>query len=330
VKDTQKTCHAWLSFRKIIVQVFLRLPTAFSLAPTQILRYPSRMDRRAFLRSSLASSLALPAFAAAGDCPYRSQIGIQLYTLRNELDNDANATLAAVAEAGYHQVEAYGFPGNAPMIQIAKDLGLAVHSSHFDWESVTNPDKEGVTPFPKILEAAAEAGLSHLVIPYLHGHERANLDAYRQIVGRCNQAAQLAAEAGIQLAYHNHQFEFQPLDGGVTGFQIFTDDFIPEMKFEIDVFWVAVGGVRPAGLIRELEGRVSQLHLKDLKAGLQLPEFGRVPEDSFQPLGKGIIPMAAILEAATAAGVSHCHVEQDHSPDPIADIRASVEHLATL
>ena len=83
-------------------------------------------------------------------------------------------------------------------------------------------------------------------------------------------------------------------------------------------------------LIKKLSGRVSQFHLKDLKAGIPLPTFGSVPNDAFQELGDGIIPMEPIMVAAKAAGVKHCHVEQDQSPDPIASIQQSMAYLKRL
>ncbi len=290
------------------------------------------MKRRHFLQTAFASTLAIPAFALEKDNPYRKDIGIQLYTLRDQIKADVAGTIKAVAEAGYKQVEAYGFPGGeaAAMIAAAKDNGLAVNSSHFAWESVTDPDKAGVTPFAEILGKAKEAGLSHLVIPYLHGPERETLDDYKRLAERMNAGAAEARKAGIQLAYHNHNFEFQPKDGGKSGYDIFVAEFSPEMMFEVDVFWVKAGGVDPAELVRGLKGRVSQLHLKDLKGGLALPNYGGLPNDAFKELGAGVIPMGPIMEAAAAAGVAHCHVEQDHSPDPMASIRVSIRHLEAL
>jgi sugar phosphate isomerase/epimerase len=150
------------------------------------------------------------------------------------------------------------------------------------------------------------------------------------VANHANRAAALAKKAGIQLSYHNHAFEFEPREGGKTGWEVLEAEFGPDMQFEVDVFWVKVGGVEPVDLIRKLSGRVSQVHLKDLKAGLSLPVFGSVPNDAFQELGDGIIPMEPILVAAKAAGVQHCHVEQDQSPDPIASIRQSVAYLRQL
>jgi sugar phosphate isomerase/epimerase len=95
------------------------------------------------------------------------------------------------------------------------------------------------------------------------------------------------------------------------------------MKFEVDVFWVEVGGRRAADLVRSLAGRVSQLHLKDLNASVETPNFGSIPNEAFEEIGDGKIEMLPILEAALDAKVQHCHVEQDHSPHPVKSIQQS-------
>ncbi len=292
------------------------------------------MNRRHFLRTTAATSLvlSLPRAIAALESEniYRDNIGLQLYTLRNELAKDTPGTLKAVAEAGYKQVEPYGFPDCDPLFKAAADNGLAVHSSHFAWDSVVSPKDAEMSDFRKILDKAKENGLTHLVIPYLHDHQRGSLDAYKKIAENANKAGEMTKEAGIQLAYHNHAFEFEPKDGGKTPFDIFIAEFSADMHFELDVFWVKLGGVDPIKLIEKLSGRVSQLHLKDLKEGIPIPSFGNVPPDAFKELGNGIIPMEPLLVAAQTAGVKHCHVEQDQSPDPLASIRESIKHLATL
>lgn len=288
------------------------------------------MKRRHFLQGTFASAITMPAFALEADNPYRKNIGIQLYTLRNQIKEDVAGTMAAVAKAGYQQVECYGYPNAAEMIAAAKDNGMAVNSSHFAWESVTEPDKKGVPDFASILDKAGEVGISHLVIPYLYGRNRETLDDYRALAEKMNKAAVEAKSAGIQLAYHNHAFEFEPKEKGRTGFDVFVEEFVPEMKFEVDVFWVVVGGKDPVDLIRSLKGRVSQLHLKDLEKGTKLPNFGKLPNEAFRELGNGMIPMEPIIQAASEVGVDHCHVEQDQSTDPIASIGTSMEYLKAL
>ena len=292
------------------------------------------MQRRTFLKSTAATVLLTPVsqlFASAPADPYRANIGIQLYTLRNPIGKDTPGTLKAVAAAGYKQVEPYGFPNADAMIAAARDNGLAVNSTHFEWDSVVNPKDAAMSDFQKTLEKAESAGLSHLVIPFLKDSNRKTLDDYRKTAENCNKAAALAKKAGIRLAYHNHSFEFEPKDRGKSGYDVFIEEFSPEMMFEIDVFWVKVAGLEPVDLIKKLKGRVSQLHLKDLKAGVKTPNFaGGLPADSFQALGDGVIPMGPILAAAKEAGVIHCHVEQDQSPDPLESIRRSTGHLAGL
>ena len=168
-----------------------------------------------------------------------------------------------------------------------------------------------------------------MVVPYLHDKDRKNLDDYKRVAGNLNKAAVIAKEAEIQLAYHNHSFEFQPMEES-TGYDIFVQEFGDEMMFEVDVFWVKAADLDPVSLIKGLSGRVSQLHLKDIKKGLKLPMYGGLPKEAFKELGNGMIPMEPIIEAAKAAGVAHCHVEQDQSPDPIASIKESVAYLKGL
>ena len=292
------------------------------------------MRRRQFLAASAAASAIIcrpqNLFALDTDNVYRKEIGIQLYTLRNEIKKDVAGTIKAVADAGYKQVECYGFPNADAMIDAAKENGLAVNSTHFEWDSVVNPDQKGVQPFGEILEKANKIGLKHLVIPYLADKNRRNLDDYKLLCQRCNKAAEEAKKAGIQLAYHNHAFEFKPMDRGKTGYDVLIDEFSADMHFEVDVFWIQVGGKDPVKLVRDLKGRVSQLHLKDLNKSVKTPEYGGIPKEAFEELGDGVIDMEPIIEVAKEAGVKICHVEQDHSPHPIKSIQQSIEHLKTL
>ena len=293
-----------------------------------------QVKRRQFLGAgaALTATVWTPRilFALDNDNAYRNAIGIQLYTLRNQIQSDVTGTIKAVADAGYKQVEPYGFPDAKPMIDAARDNGLAINSTHFAWDSVVNPDDQGVAPFSEILDKASDVGLTHLVIPYLDNKNRKNLDDYKLLAERCNKSAEEAKKAGIQLAYHNHAFEFEPKEGGKTGYDVLMEEFSDDMQFEVDVFWVQVGGHDPVELIRKLKGRVSQLHLKDLNKETVTPAYSGVPNEAFEELGDGVIPMEPIIEVAAEAGVAHCHVEQDQSPNPLASIRQSMDHLMTL
>lgn len=266
--------------------------------------------------------------ALAADEGYRANIGLQLYTIRKAIEADAGAAMKVLAQAGYRQVEPYGFMQADAMMQAARDAGLAVHSAHFQWDCVARPSDAAMSDFQKVLEKAQSQKLTHLVVPYLQDDLRRTLDDYKKLADHFNQAAALARKAGIQLSYHNHNFEFAPLQEGRSGYEVFIERFAPEMKFEVDVFWVKVAGLEPVELLKRLKGRVSQLHLKDLKAGIPMPTYATdVPADAFQELGDGIIAMAPILIAAREVGVEHCHVEQDQSPDALASVQQSLKWL---
>lgn len=292
------------------------------------------MKRRQFIGTGAALTLALSQsrllHALDADNKYRKDIGIQLYTLRNEIKADVAGTLKAVAEAGYKQVEPYGFPGADEMIKAAKDNGMAVNSSHMNADCILTPEKKGVEPLEALLEKANKHGLSHLVVPWLPNHERDSLDKYKSLAERCNVAAEKAKKAGVQLAYHNHAFEFKPMEGGKTGYDIMMSDFSSDMMFEVDVFWVQVGGHDPSELLKKLTGRVSQVHLKDLDASVETPAFDHVPVEAFKELGAGVIDMEPIIAAAEEAGVAHCHVEQDQSPHPIKSVQQSMAFLSAM
>jgi sugar phosphate isomerase/epimerase len=287
------------------------------------------MKRRNFILNSGGLLLTLPSFARASNLPYLNEIGIQLYTLRKPISKDLPATIKEVAKAGYRQVEPYGFPSPqaVEMIKRARQNGMKVNSSHFDWNAVLHPERKGVPSFEKILDLARELELSHLVVPYLAESDRENLDGYRKVAELLNLAAEKATDAKIQLAYHNHAFEFKPMEKSQSGYDILVENFSPQMAFELDVFWVKLGGVDPVRMIKKLAGRVSQLHLKDLKKKSAVPNFGKVSPDTFDEIGDGMIKMEPIMNIAQKTGVQHCHVEQDQSPDPLDSIRKSLNYL---
>lgn len=287
------------------------------------------MNRRNFIINTSGILLSLPTFARTQNLPFLNQIGIQLYTLRKPIAKDLPSTIKEVAKAGYKQVEPYGFPSPASveMIKQAKKNGMQVHSSHFDWNSILHPNKKGVASFDEILERAKELGLSHLVVPYLAESDRKDIDGYKKVAEHLNQAGELASKANIKLAYHNHAFEFNPLEKNTSGYDIFIDNFSSNVAFEIDVFWVKLGGVDPVSIIKKLKGRVSQLHLKDLKNKSSIPNFGQVSPDTFDEIGDGMIDMERIMKIAQKTGVEHCHVEQDQSPFPLKSITKSINYL---
>jgi len=293
------------------------------------------MNRRRFTQATTLASLLTAQWnrllAEQVNKAFLGSIGIQLYTVRHQLGKDRKGTLKAIKDMGYVQVEPYEFPKYKAVVEDAKELGLTVNSTHIEWNSVLNPSAPGVPPFERVLEAARAAGISHLVIPTIDPKDRKTLDDYKRAAEKCNRAAVLAKTAGIQLAYHNHTFEFEPMEGGKAGYDVLIEEFTSEMLFEVDIFWVQLGKRDPRKLIESLKGRVPQIHLKDLRSGKKLPDiiegWWSLTTETFAELGEGVIPLNPILETAKAAGVKYCHVEQDLSDDPLKSIQQSLTYL---
>jgi sugar phosphate isomerase/epimerase len=260
------------------------------------------------------------------------KIGLQLYTLRNQLQEDLQGTITAVAKAGYKQVELMRTVGAEADVAAARDVGLEVTSAMIDWRSLVTPGDDGVPTFAATLEVAKKFGLRYLVFGYIAKGHRESVEQYQRLAERANRAGAACRAAGVQLCYHHHSFEFAQLPGGKTGWDVFLRELDAKLvPFEIDVFWLAIGGKDPVDTIRSLKERVVQLHLKDLKEGVgTIHDESKVPHDAFQELGDGRIDWKAVLKAAEEVGVAQCHVEQDQSPDPIASVAQSLRYLKKL
>lgn len=294
------------------------------------------MDRRTFLTSSsaaaLTAALSRPLQAMPKESKYLRTIGLQLWTVRNQMQDDEAATLKSVADAGYKQVELMKTLESDRIVATARDLGMKVTSAFIDWQSIGNPAAKDAPAFDRILDQARKMKLRHLVFGYIGRGHRETAAHYQAHAERANRAGEKCRAAGIQLCYHNHSFEFAKLDSGKTGFDILIDEFDKQLvKFEVDVFWVKIGGWDPLKTLRRLKGRVSQVHLKDLQAGTDIEhDEGKVPHAAFKELGNGTIKMQPVLDLSAQIGVEQCHVEQDQSPAPLRSIRTSLSHLQEL
>lgn len=298
------------------------------------------MNRRTFLGGAAALAVSTTAFAdilrrplssLPADNPYLDNIGIQLWTVRNELEMDKEATLKAIKDAGYKQVELMNTMESDDIVNIARDLGLGVHSAHFNWQTVFNPG-ESTPSMESIIEKASEFGVEYLVLAYIGPGHRESADQFKSHADLASIAGEKCKAAGIQLCYHNHAFEFKPLEDGITGFELFMERFHRDfVMFELDIFWAQLGGWDAVETLNKLSGRVAQVHLKDLKKGTNKQfDESKVGEDAFQPLGRGSIDLAKVIATCQEVGVKYCHVEQDYSPDPIESLGVSMNHLSGL
>ena len=304
-------------------------------------------NRRSFLKStvsvmgsaSLVSGLKSPLMQYFKDRenPYADTIGLQLWTVRDQLNQDSKKTLQAVKDAGYKQVELMDTTQAKDLLPICQDLGLMVTSSFVNWNSICGTDDPGAPTLEEILDHSKKADLKHLVFGYIGKGHRETVDHYKRHAEAANKFGEKCKAAGMKLCYHNHSFEFKNLIAGKDadakcGFDVLVEELDKDLcPFEIDVFWAAIAGLDPLATLKKLRGRVSQVHLKDLKPNTaKCFDEGQVPAEAFEELGDGTIDMGKVIKVSAEIGVEQCHVEQDQSPNPIVSIGQSLKHFQTL
>lgn len=239
--------------------------------------------------------------------------GVQLYTVRGEMEKSVEATLAKIASIGYKEVEFAGYFNRTPA-QIAAALkanGLTAPSVHFPaGEILKNPSA--------VLDAMETVGHKFTVMPYIDAKER-TLDHYKKFADQFNEAAALTKKRGIQFAYHNHDFEFE-LMGGETPYDLLLTRCDKELvKFEMDLFWINKAGRKPLEYFAKYPGRFPLVHVKDMMADGTMTE-----------VGAGTIPFASYFAKASQAGIVHYFVEHDQPKDAFASIARSYQALSAL
>jgi len=260
---------------------------------------------------------------------YLGNLGLQLWTVRHELEKDIPGTLRAVQTAGYAQIELMNLVSARDLVSPARELGLRITSAFLDW-NLLMPPAAHVAALAESVQLGRELGLKYLVFGYIGKGLRETVAQMRGHAAAANALGRQCRDAGIQLCYHHHSFEFGPLDDGrTTGWDIFVHEFDRDLvQFELDVFWAAIGGHDPVQLLQDLRGRVAQVHLKDLAAGTpRCWDETAVAPEVFRELGRGGLDLQRIIGVCTATSVDQCHVEQDQSPDPLASIATSVNFL---
>ena len=241
------------------------------------------------------------------------KIGIQLYSVRNLFAVDPERVLAALAKIGYAEVEyaGYGKATPAEAKAMLARTGLSAPSAHIDLDTITNN-------WPAALDAAHPIGHRYLVLAWLDQPQRVSLDSYRKVGDTLNRAAESARKAGIQVGYHNHDFEFAPLErkSGYAALLESTDKSL--VRFELDLYWAIKAGADPAKLFAESPGRFPMVHVKDMGAGQAMVD-----------VGDGTIDFGKIF-ARGRPMIKHYFVENDEPKDAMQFARKSHDYLAKL
>jgi sugar phosphate isomerase/epimerase len=284
---------------------------------------PRKLSRNEFLRTSaLALSLPLLSKIDAWAKPIKN-VGLQLYTLRNELGKDPDGTLKKVAGIGYKEVETFGyangkFLGKTPgeFKTFLDELGLSTPSGHYmpgnlrkDWTMV--------------VDHAAEAGQKYMMCAFIYPQDRKTADDYKRLGELFNQSGEVCKKAGIQFGYHNHDFEFQSLDGQLPYDLLLKETDAKLVKMELDLYWATHAGIDPLELFKKNPGRFPLVHLKDM---------AKTEKREFAEVGTGSINFQRILDARKLAGIEHYFVEQDAVTNgtPLEAIAISYKNVEKL
>jgi len=299
------------------------------------------VNRRDFIArsSAVAASVVVASHAsrpaAAAEC--NPPLGVQLFTVSDELRRDLRATLARLREIGFTQAELYGLSGRENRLfgLTAAELksafaanALSVELAHVDG-SLTNTAaiadfaaELGITTaivaLPAELGAARNDRLSVVPVTVL-----AKLDALAEKLDR---TARDYRARGIRFGYHNHDVELLPVAGVVPLDYLMSRTDPDLVKMELDLGWLALAGANPAEYVRRYSGRIVACHMKDYDARIA----SDVPERKLVEPGAGAIDFGAVVAAMRDAKVEHAYIEIDVSADPLGAVASGYRYLKML
>lgn len=272
------------------------------------------MDRRSFI-GGLAALGTLRGFRGSAG-PRLDPIGIQLYSVRRELGRDFEDTLGSLASIGYKEVEFAGYFDRRPeeVKAILRRHGLAAPSAHIPIETVRRD-------WSRSIETANLIGHQYLVIPWLAEEDRRTVDDIKRRAAEFNRLGETAKRAGLRFAYHNHDFEFIPVEGRIPYDVLLAETDPANVAFELDLMWITKAGQDPLRYFRRYPGRFELVHVKDSTGA---------PDHRHVDVGKGVIDFRRILTQRRQAGIRHFFVEHDDPANPLAFARASYNYLKEL
>ena len=273
------------------------------------------ISRRTFLKTSLgavACAAAVDSTLALHAETLGLPLGLQLYSLRQQLPNDWDGTLHHIAALGYKEVEAAGFFGHTAdqVKQSMRSAGLNCVSAHYPYGQL-DPNLDDILRFAGVL------GLKYIICsspgsknpaPAHGSHHTVSLEDWRWNAEQFNRIGAKVKQAGLQFGYHNHVAEFKKENGVLPYNELLrlTDPSLVTM--ELDCGWMTVGGQSPAEYLTRYPRRFSMLHLKDFKRGEPVTSTPPPPPTE---LGRGSIDYRPIFRAAVKAHIRHAFVEQE-------------------
>ncbi len=223
------------------------------------------------------------------------KLSVQLYTIREALSEDVDASLSRIAEIGYRQVEPFAFQKFFDGLAAAlPKYGLTAPTTH---TSLVDADVD------EVLGAAKELGVSCVITPFTDPEQWTGSEGIAGIAAQLNTAAEKASALGMTVGYHNHWFELESRIDGKHGLEVLADNLAPEVMLELDTYWAHVGGADVPALLGRLGNRVQAIHIKD--------GDGTRDNKKQVAVGRGSIPVWDFINAT--ANLKYGVVELDDS-----------------
>jgi len=281
------------------------------------------MQRRNFIKSAGITAAAMAIAPQLFAEKKTRALGVQLYTIRDAIAKDLTGSLERLSKLGYNEVELFGYNGTffgktpKEFANICNGLGLKPISGHYLSGRVGNAPGTLVNGWQKAIDDAAELNLKYMVCAWLPPAER-TLDQYKTLPALLNTSAEACAKSGIQFCYHNHDFEFDQLEGTMPYKHILQNTDAEKVKMEVDLYWVSKANQDPVALFENNPGRFPLWHVKDKQSDTGV----------FAEVGKGNINFDKIFAARKTAGLKHWFVEQDVCKgDPFDSLAISKEYV---
>jgi sugar phosphate isomerase/epimerase len=243
-----------------------------------------------------------------------NRYGVQLYSLRGLMQQDPAGTLAALARAGFDEVEFAGFYGRtaADMRRLLDANSLVSPAGHVSADDLR-------LRLPAQLSDARTLGWQWLIVPWIDQRERTK-DGYRTLAADFNRVGAVAAKEGVRIGYHAEDYDFRPLPDGTVPFDMMLKETDPSLvDFELDLYWVHKGGGDPFRYLAENPGRFPLLHIKDISASGEMKNAG-----------EGIIDFAKIIKSWRQMAPRHLIVENDEPKHPVEDVAAGLKYIQSV
>lgn len=251
---------------------------------------------------------------------HNGKFGLQLWSVKEEMEQAPQRTLEQVAAFGYHQIETFEGAQGRCWSMVPRDFKAFVHGLGME---IVAAHCDVFNDFEQKVETAVETGMRFLVCPWLGAND--NLDFYRQAAARFNYCGELCRQAGIGFAYHNHDYSFLPVEG-ISPIELFLQETDPALvSFEMDIFWVVAAGHDPGAWLRANPERWPLVHLKD-----KVLTANNSPHESTR-LGQGTIDFSALL-AGQYPGIEWWIAEQEQfaGDSPMEAARANAAYMRSL